>query len=181
MDNEECEFDDSEDDSFEERWVPTDEAFEASILRTTGNNLDLAARLIPQLYEMFQQEESFVVGFWETCYRTRVGNPYDQGAGMPGGWGEPFSSNTGQNTNLGKRQRENEEENSQGDDNQDGDRDGDGSNTKGCGAGDSKPLPFACPFNKKYPSIYDRFYRSPNGKGEYSTCESGFDTYQRFK
>jgi hypothetical protein len=70
---------DSETDSIEQRWVSTDEDFEASVLRATENNLDLAARLIPLLYEIFQQEESSVVGFWETCYRQRVGNSYGQG------------------------------------------------------------------------------------------------------
>jgi hypothetical protein len=63
----------SEADSVEERWVPTYEDLEVNVLRATGNNLDLAARLIPQLYEMFQQEESSVVDFLETFWRLVTG------------------------------------------------------------------------------------------------------------
>jgi hypothetical protein len=99
----------SETDSIEQRWVSTDKDFEASVLRATENDLDLAARLIPQLYEMFQQEESFVIGFWETCYRQRVGNSHDQGSGIPSGGGDSLHGYTSQNTNDRKRQRKDDE------------------------------------------------------------------------
>lgn len=83
LDDEESSFE-SEEDSFEERWIPTDEGLETSVLRATGNNLSLAARLIPPLHEMFQQEKSSVVGFWEPCYRQKAGNSYDQDSGEQG-------------------------------------------------------------------------------------------------
>lgn len=174
----------SENDSIEERWVSTDEDFEASVLRATDNNFNLAARLIPQLYEMFQQEESPVVGFWETCYRTRVGNSYNQGSATQGRGGGSFGSYTGQHSNDRKRQREDDEGNGEEDNNnQEGNRDGGWGNTKGGTSGSSYPQPLACPFNKKYPLKYNGSYRSPHGgrKGEYRTCDSGFDNENRFR
>jgi hypothetical protein len=173
----------SENDSIEERWVSTDEDFEARVLRATENNFGLAARLIPQLYEMFQQEESSVVGFWETSYRKRVGNSYDQGSKIQGGGGDSLGNGTGQNSNDRKRQREDDEENGEEDKNsQEGNRDGDRGNTKGCGGGGSYPPLLACPFNKKYPLKYNGSYRSPyGGKYEYRTCDSGFENDHRFR
>ncbi|PMD29283.1 hypothetical protein L207DRAFT_261910 [Hyaloscypha variabilis F] len=44
----------SDDDSTEERWIPTLKEFEASVIAATGGNLPLAARLIPQLQEIFR-------------------------------------------------------------------------------------------------------------------------------
>jgi hypothetical protein len=173
----------SEEDSFEEHWIPTDEDLETSVLRSTGNNLNLAARLIPPLYEMFQQEKSSVVGFWEPCYRQKAGNSYDQDSREQGGGGEPLSSYTDQHANNRKRQRENDEENGQGaDNNQDRDRDGDAGSNEGSSGGSPNSRLFACPFNKRYPSMYNGLYRSPSArKGEYKTCESGFGTEQRFR
>jgi hypothetical protein len=181
LDDEESSFE-SEEDSFEERWIPTDEDLETSVLQATGNNLDLAARLIPPLYEMFQQEKSSVVGFWEPCYRQKPGNSYDQDSGEQGDGGEPLSSHTDQHANNRKRQRENDEEHQGADNNQDRDRDGDAGNNAGSSGANPNSRLFACPFNKKYPSKYNGLYRSPNArKGEYKTCESGFDTEQRFR
>jgi hypothetical protein len=173
----------SENDSIEERWVSTDEDFEASVLRATENNSSLAARLIPQLYEMFHEEESSVVGFWKTCYRKRVGNSYDRGPETPGGEGDLLGGYTGQNSNDRKRQRGDDEDNGEEDNNnQEGNRDGDWGNTKGRGGEGSYPLALACPFNKKYPLKYTSSYRSPNGrKCEYRTCDSGFDNDHRFR
>ena len=172
----------SETDSIEQRWVSTDENFEASVLRATENNLDLAARLIPQLYEMFQQEESSVIGFWETCYRQRVGNSYGQGSGTPGG-GDSLCGYTSQNTNDRKRQRKGDKDNGEEENNnQEGNGDGDRGNAKGGAAGGSDSLSFACPFKKKYPEKYNGTVTSSNGKkGEYRTCDSGFDNDNRFR
>jgi hypothetical protein len=174
---------DSETDSIEQRWVSTDEDFEASVLRATENNLDLAARLIPLLYEMFQQEESSVVGFWETCYRQRVGNSYGQGSGTPGGGGDSLHGYTSQNKNDRKRQRKEDEDNGEEENNnQEGNGDPDRGNTKGGSAGGSDSLSFACPFKKKYPEKYNGTVTSSNGKkGEYRTCDAGFDNDNRFK
>jgi hypothetical protein len=97
--NEDDDIDDdseSENDSIEERWVPTDEDFEARVLRATENNFSLAARLIPQIYEMFQQEGSSFVGFWETSYQKRVGNSYGQGSKTQGGGGDSLGNGTSQ-------------------------------------------------------------------------------------
>jgi hypothetical protein len=182
LDDEESSFE-SEEDSFEQRWIPTDEGLETSVLRATGNNLSLAARLIPPLHEMFQREKSSVVGFWEPWYRQKAGDSYDQDSGEQGDGGELLSSYTDRHANNRKRQRENDEENGQGaDKNQDRDKDGDAGSNEGSSGGSCNSRLFACPFNKRYPSMYNGLYRSPSArKGEYKTCESGFDTEQRFR
>ncbi len=173
----------SEADSVEERWVPTYEDLEVNVFRATGNNLDLAARLIPQLYEMFQQEESSVVDFLETCYRQSVENSYGQGSKTSGGGASSFSGYTGQDTNNRKRQRKDDEDNGEEENNsQEGNRDSDPKNTKSDDAEGSNPRSFACPFNKRHPKKYNGTYRSLNGKkGEYRTCDAGFDNDTRFK
>ncbi|PMD15903.1 hypothetical protein NA56DRAFT_323371 [Hyaloscypha hepaticicola] len=181
MEDDEHELLDSEDDYFEERWVSTDKEFEATVFHATGNDFCLAARLIPQLYEMFRQEESSVVGFWEMCYRQRVGNSYGQGPGEQGGSAGPRRSDASPTTRLRKRLRENDDGDGEGaDNNQDGDKNDDGNTEEHIGS--PKPPPFACPFNKKYPSFYNGLHRSPDTrKGEYKTCQLGYDTEQRFK
>jgi hypothetical protein len=182
MDDQECEFE-SEEDCFEERWVPNDEDFEANVLRATGNDFALAARLIPQLYGMFEEEESPVVGFWEAGYRKYAGNFSGYASGMSGGVFNPFGSYTGQRTNRKKRQRGNDEDNGEGSsNNQDGDGDGDGGNAEGSATSGSATHPLACPFNKKYSSKYNGSYKPLNGKrGVYKSCSLGFPDYQRFR
>jgi hypothetical protein len=181
MEDDEYELFESEDDSFEARWISTDKEFEATVLHTTGNDFSLAARLIPQLYEMFRQEESSVVGFWEMCYNQRVGNAHAEGPGDQGGRAEPRRSYASPPTSLRKRLRVNDEGDGEGaDSNQDGDKNDDGNTEEHVGNPSSPP--FACPFNKKYPSFYNGLHRSPNTrKGEYKTCQMGYDTEQRFK
>jgi hypothetical protein len=181
-DDQECEFE-SEEDCFEERWVPNDEDFEANVIRATGNDFALAARLIPQLYEMFEQEESPVVGFWEAGYRKCAGNSSGYTSGSPGGGFNQFGSYTGQSTNRKKRQRGNDEDSGEGSSsNQDGDGDGDGGNAEGSATSGSSTHPLACPFNKKYQSKYNGSYKPLNGKrGVYKSCGLGFADYQRFR
>ena len=178
--DDEYELFESEDDSFEARWISTDEEFEATVLHTTGNDFSLAARLIPQLYEMFRLEESSVVGFWEMCYNQRVGYSHAEGPGDQGARAQPRRSYASPPTSLKKRPRENGEGDGEGaDNNQDGDKDDDGNTEEHVGS--HCPL-FACPFNKKYPEFYNGLHRSPDTrKGEYKTCQLGYDTEQPFK
>jgi len=182
MDDEESDIE-SEEDYVEERWRSTEEAFEASVVRATGNNLELAARLIPQLYEIFQQEQSPVIGFWETCYRERGGPSYVPGSGTQGG-DQPLGGYSGQDTNTWKRQKRADEDD-RGDyrNNQGGDRDRDGNrkNTNDTDAESKTTLHLACPFNKRQPKIYNRFHGSPEGKGEYNICESGIPNDKDFR
>ncbi len=165
----------SEDNSCDEGWVTTNKDFGARVLRATDNNFGLAARLIPQLYDMFQKEKSPVVGFWQASYHTYTGNPSEYATGTSGGGFNSSGTYTGQNTNQGKRKRGNDEGNGEGSsNNRDGDGDGDGGNTRGSAVGGPISLPLACPFNKRDPLKYNAHYGSPNGKGVYKTCESGF-------
>lgn len=174
----------SENDCIEEEWVPRDEDFGARVLRATENNSGLAARLGPQLYKIFHEEESSIVGFWEMGYRKRGGNSNDYTAGTPGGGGDYLSTNTGQNITRRKRQKTSNKDNGDGNDNdsQDGDRDDDGTHT-GSSAEASKCRPFACPFNKKDPSKYNSSYRWLKGEteGNYKGCELGYLTYHRLR
>jgi hypothetical protein len=181
MEDEECEFDESEDDSFEERWVRTDDNFEARVFRATENDFDLATRLAPHLYDLFREEESPVVGFWSAAFQQCAANSHENSAGKDGGEFESLSYGTNHRTILGKRKkREKDDENEEGDDKQERHGQDDGSN--GGGADGSHPLLLACPFNKSNPSKYNGSSISPQTKKfEYRTCDSGYKNEQRFK
>lgn len=182
MDDEEFDSE-SEEDSSEERGILIDEEFEAGILHATGDNFDLAARLISQLYEIYQQEEFPVAQTWQTYFNRRpTGSSGHNSMGTSGAAFGIFDSYTSQNTHDRKRQREDGEDDGKEDSsNRGGNGGGDHGNTKDDGNGGSSPRQLACPFNKRHPQIYNRFSKSDRTrKGKYTTCESGFDTNQRF-
>jgi hypothetical protein len=170
----------SEDDCMEAHWVPADGDFEASVLRATGNDPNLAARLMEELYDMFQEERSPVVGFWQAVSYKQAGVWDDSATRAPGGWSETHGNSPGHNSyDRSKRRRT------------DGGEEGeeDGNNHGGNGGGGRKltsgeatyGLPLACPFNRRDPQKYC-ISRSPLGKNfEYRTCQTPFMTHQRFK
>lgn len=170
-------------DSSEERQVLTDEDFEASVLRATGNNFSLSAQLISQLYRMYQHEDLPLVSVLETHFHKCVGGSFDQAVGSLSGGFISSSSYIGQRTNSQKRHREGDKGNDDEEGNDgEGNGDGDQGSTEGGNFGESNTYSLVCPFNKRHPQIHNRFYRSPSGRrGEYKTCESGFDTDHRFK
>lgn len=170
----------SEDYSIEERWVTQDEDFEAKVLRATENNFELAAQLIPLLYAMFHQEQSPVVGPWETCGQKRAGNSSDQPTGTSGGVSSS-GTNTSQTAHGRKRQRNIDEGSGGGkNDNQKGNGDGDGGNFSS--ADGSNILPLVCPLNGKDPSKYNGSYGDPNVReGVYRVCEARFKSFHRLR
>lgn len=176
----------SEDDLLEAHWVPTDGDFEADVLRATGNNAEVAARLMEQLHDIFRKERSLVLGFWQAGSYKRAGNPGDSPAGTPGDWDNSHDSPTGQNSNdrQPKRQKMDGGKDGQGGGNNPGGGNGGGDrrNSKAGTAGTPYSIPLACPFNKRDPRKYCGSSRSPAGKNfEYRTCETPFYYDQRFK
>ena len=172
----------SDDDSTEERWMPTLTEFEASIVAATGGNLPLAARLIPQLQEIFRQEKSPVIGIWETTHRKSAGNSHDCDSGAAAGGGDSLHHYKGQD-NHRRRQRRDDEDTGEGNNNsQEGNGDDKRKSPESSAAEGFGSLEFACPFKKKNPEKYNGDYRSSNvKKGEYKKCDSGFDNDKMFR
>jgi hypothetical protein len=172
----------SDDDSTEERWMPTPKEFEASIVAATGGNLPLAARLIPQLQEIFRQEKSPVIGIWETTYRKSAGNPHDYDSRTTVGGGDSLHPYKGQGNDRKRQRRDDEDTGEENNNGQGGNGDDERKNPKSSTAESFGSLEFACPFKKKNPEKYNGDYRSSNvKKGEYKKCDSGFDNDKMFR
>jgi hypothetical protein len=104
-----------------------------------------------------------------------------QGSGTQGG-DQPLAGYSGQDINIWNRQREGDEGSEDDNHNkQGGDGDSNRNSTKDNKADIARKFHLACPFHKRQPEIYNRFHRSPGGKGEYNICESGIPSDKDFK
>lgn len=170
----------SDDDSTEEQYILDLGTFEDHVVAATGVNLSLAARLIPQLLEMFRQERFPVVGIWETSYRKCPGNCHGRDSGTAGGGS--LHTHNGQD-NHRKRQRREDGDTGEGNNNgHEGDGDDEREIPQTSAAEGSSSLQFACPFKKHNPEKYNGDYQSPDmKKGVYKTCDLGISHDKSFK
>ena len=184
----------SEDRDEENDWSGQNDNLESVILEVLGDNLPLAAYLIPILhkafYTEFQKSITKKVGPWQ-CGITKC----VVGVGTTGSKQSSSSHGAANNSTHSNRKRQRfsgsggNEGNRAEDREEDDDEDGDGRNTKNPGdnsdIGPSATHPrFACPFHKQDPMKYRVQHDAADNskKPDYRTCAGpGFRNIQRLK
>jgi len=187
----------SEDEDEENDWSGRNDNLESVVLEVLGNNLPLAAHLIPILHKAlhteFQTSITKKVGPWQCGIIKCVG-----GAGPPSSRQSSSSHGATNNSTDSHRKRQrfsgsgggggDRAEDREEDDDEDGDR-GDRRNTKNPGdSSDIRPPAthprFACPFHKQDPAKYRVQHDAVDNskKPDYRTCAGpGFRNIQRLK
>ena len=184
----------SEDGDEENDWSGQNDNLESVILEVLGNNLPLAAHLIPilhkALYTEFQTNITKKVGPWQ-CSITKCA----VGAGTPGSKQSSSSHGATNNSTHSHRKRQRFSGSGGGGGNraedreEDDDEDGDGGNTKNPGDNSDIGPPtthprFACPFHKQNPKKYRVQHDAVDNskKPDYRTCAGpGFRNIPRLK
>ncbi|CZR54039.1 uncharacterized protein PAC_03922 [Phialocephala subalpina] len=186
-DDRDCDMDDlttdeSEDDN---ELVAQSEGYEALVIQAVGGDLDLAARLIPQLHAMWYQERSAVLGPWQSGFTQHgpgAGNGHVGSAAM-----HIFSAgNSGSNKsgNGDSNEQQDNQDHGQDEQQQDGnDDDRSGGPKKRARSISNEQQHFACHFHKKDPEKYNAFHSSEQGgKAPYRTCAGpGFTSIRRLR
>ncbi|KAF8854410.1 hypothetical protein BDZ45DRAFT_728818 [Acephala macrosclerotiorum] len=185
--NNESDSDDSSavDESDDEELVPQSESYEALVIQAVGGNFDLAARLIPQLHNLWYQERSAVLGAWQPSSTQRgssAGNGHVGSSTM-----HIFAAgNSGSKKGGNKASNEQQDNQDHGQDEHEEDSDDDdeiGRPKKKAGSISHEKQLLACHFHKRYPERYNAFHTSENcGKFQYRTCAGpGFTTVRRLR
>ena len=186
--------DDSDDDAEEDEdddWSGQDSNLEAIILKAVGDDLALAAHLIPILHKSLRSE--FAINATEKLGSWRYGVIKSAHGSRAGGEQTSANYTTDATNNPRKRQRrqgpKNQNRKSDDFDEDDDDDDDDPQDIKGreddTGTEGQLPLPrLACPFHKRDPDKYNIQHGDVESskKAEYRTCAGpGFKSIQRLK
>lgn len=195
------EAEDDEDDSGDDEegdedddWSGQDSNLEAIILEAVGDDLPLAAHLIPILHRALRSDFAINANEKLGSWRYGVCKSAAQGSGA-GGEQSSHDYTTDPTNNPRKRQRRQGSSKAQSrkiddfDEDDDEDDDDDPQESKDMeddnGTGSQQPLPrLACPFNKRFPDKYSIQHGDVEGSGKakYRTCEGpGFKNIQRLK
>ena len=190
-DSEEDNDDDSSDDGRNEddEWSGHDSSVEAIILQAVGDDLPLAAHLIPILHRELQSKLNVTekLALWSNNVKSAVHENEANG-------GQSSNYKTDPINNPRKRQRRQGSSNNQsreGDDfgEEDDEEDDDAQNFKGMEDGNrdgsqQQLLRLACPFHKRFPAKYGIQHDEieGSGKAKYRACAGpGFKSIQRLK
>ncbi|KAK9423213.1 hypothetical protein SUNI508_04507 [Seiridium unicorne] len=194
---------DSDDgESSNDDWSGQEDEIEPIVLSAVGNDLELAAYLIPILHQQMSAETSRSVnrkvGIWQSAMMTSYGGQFvpplqtlndgTTGQSSSGSYNQQSGSQVPRKRRRSSSSdcdRDNDEDEADGDDKEDGDGEGDGGDQAGQTPGKSEELRrLACPFHKLDPKKYAIQYgvQDNHKKTDYKTCSGpGFKSIQRLK